>query len=468
MAEPATQSVRTLDATAKQETRYAIPLWLRDQQILHSTARVKGRIKPGDRTEEPCAVVGFGPSLNDTWEELRGYKHILSSSGSHRFLLDRGIVPTWHVEVDPRPHKVTLLGTPDERVTYLPSSTCAPAYFDHLQAGLGEAFDERVLLWHVYDPTEEGIRTLPPGEWAVTGGCDVGLRAMAMAGFLGFRNVHVYGLDGCTRNDKRHAGPHPLGGTNFAQTTYDGKVYWTTPAMLEAARQTLHELKQMPGVSVTFHGDGLTQTMVAKERDSGEPVAPVLQNVVGFVRAEVISAEYRDLNAQLHRDNLAYGVGGGKHAKTVLRLAEKLKTHSILDYGAGKGGLAKAIPFPIWEYDPAIPGKQESPRPADLVACTDVLEHIEPDYLGGVLADLSRCVKQIGYLVIHTQASKKTLADGRNAHLIQEGAEWWAERLGVFFQVGKVIQKGPLLHVLVGPKRGKAAKPKVSVIKGAA
>ena len=118
-------------------------------------------------------------------------------------------------------------------------------------------------------------------------------------------------------------------------------------------------------------------------------------------------------------------MGGAKHADTVLKLAKSVEAQSILDYGCGKGELAKALPFGICEYDPAITGKNMSPRPADLVVCTDVLEHIEPDRLQFVLADLARCVRKLGFFTIHTGPAQKVLADGRNAHLIQKPVAWW-------------------------------------------
>ncbi len=37
-------------------------------------------------------------------------------------------------------------------------------------------------------------------------------------------------------------------------TDYEGKTYFTTPGFLEAARQTWHELDQMPDVNPTFYG----------------------------------------------------------------------------------------------------------------------------------------------------------------------------------------------------------------------
>ena len=451
--------MKELDINTPQKTTYAVPLWLRDEQIKQAVARVPGRIQPSyEKRPEPVAVVGFGPSLNDTWEQIRQFPFIITCSGSHRFLIDRGIIPNWHIEVDPRAHKIILLGKPHPDVEYLVSSTCHPDYFTHLSGF-------NVKLWHVFDASEDGKRLLPHGEWALTGGCDVGLRALTIAAFLGFRDLHVFGLDGSSKGPDcvRHAAAHPNGKQVSSYCDYEGTRYWTTPGMLEAARQTIHELKQMPAVRTKFYGEGLTQALVRDYvPDMKEPSEP-MANVIGFSKPELISSEYCELNAKLHSDNLAYGVGGSKHATKVLSIVEVLSKEldhapSVLDYGCGKGYLAKSLPFPIWEYDPAIPGKEESPRPADLVVCTDVLEHIEPDYLNFVLEDLKRCIKQIGYLVIHTGPASKTLPDGRNTHLIQKPLKWWHGNLSKFFQIGKVIENGPMLYVVVAPKMKKKKK----------
>lgn len=463
--------LRALDAAQPQEVAYCVPFWLRDEQIKQAIARGLPRIEPAyERRSESVAIACYGPSLNDTWDKIRDFPVVISCSGSHRFLVDRGIIPTYHVEVDPRAHKVELMGAPHPGVEYLIASTCHRAMFDHL-VGMN------VKLWHVFDNKEDGIRTLPHGEWALTGGCSVGLRALTIAGFLGFRDLHVFGMDGsegyvaqgphpegCSVNPcthmtlQKHAGPHPNQPKGSSACEYDGVTYRTTPALLEAARSTWHELDQMPAVKATFYGEGLVQAMAKHHAQKADGGSKPFANVVGFTKPSLISAEYAALNAQLHRENLAYGVGGGRHAPTVLKLAKKVETQSILDYGCGKGYLAKAIPFPIWEYDPAIPGKEASPRPADLVVCSDVLEHIEPERLKYVLEDLQRCVRRLGYFVIHTGPAGKTLADGRNTHLIQQGQKWWGKRLRKYFDVGMITQKGPELHVVVGPltlKKGK-------------
>lgn len=443
-----TSPVKTLDIAAKQKTTYAIPLWLRDEQIkLACELKIPRLSPPTDRTPstDPVAIVCFGPSLHDTWEQVRDYKTIFTCSGSHKFLLERGIVPTYHVEVDPRAHKIPLLGPPHPDVTYLPASTCHPAYFAHLLDAKA-----KVVLWHVFADDSEAYRILPRGEWALTGGSNVGLRAMTIARFLNYRVQHVYGMDGNQRDDvHKHAAPHPMAdGSGHSLVEYGGQTWKTTPAMLESAKQTFHELDMMPDVTATFLGDGLVQAMA---RDYTRKDSPV-KGLLAFSRPELISSEYRDMNAALHRSRLDYGVGGARHAPAVLALAESLKTTSVLDYGCGKGYLARALPFPIWEYDPAIPGKDEAPRPADLVVCLDVLEHIEPDKVRFVLDDLRRVTRRVGYFIIHTGPSGKTLSDGRNAHLIQKPKDWWVAKLKPHFLIGKVYDTPPLIQVVVAPR----------------
>jgi hypothetical protein len=433
---------KTLAFDEKQTTSYCVEMWVRDEQIKLASARIKGRIQAGPLRDEPIACVSFGPSLNQTWEQIRDFRYVMTCSGAHKFLVDRGITPTFHVEVDPRPHKVALIGQPCAETEYLMASACHPAVFDHL-----EGYD--VKLWHIFDQSAEALRMLPAGEWAITGGSSVGLRTLTLARFLGFTNLHVFGMDGCHGASGVHAAEHPNQPPDYAETVYEGVTYRTTNSQLFCAKQTWHELNQLTDVTATFYGEGLVQAMAKSyvRKPNTE------SNIVGFVKPELISASYAELNARLHKENIAYGVGGGKHAPIVLKLCESLKTRSVLDYGCGKGYLAKELDFPIWEYDPAIEGKNADPRPADLVICTDVLEHVEPERLDFVLADLRRVVRKVGYFTVHTKAAMKFLADGRNAHLIQEGADWWRARLSKFFTVAQITPRGPELHVVVGPKR---------------
>lgn len=148
---------------------------------------------------------------------------------------------------------------------------------------------------------------------------------------------------------------------------------------------------------------------------------------------ELISPAYRDLNQEAHQRYPHFGATSGRHAKTVVDLIERVKPATVLDYGAGKGTLGKEVRPRVsvdWrEYDPAMPGIDAPPEPADLVICTDVLEHVEPDCLDAVLDDLRRVTKGTLLLIVATRFASHCLADGRNSHLIVEKDEWWLDHL---------------------------------------
>lgn len=138
--------------------------------------------------------------------------------------------------------------------------------------------------------------------------------------------------------------------------------------------------------------------------------------------------EYATLQKELHGRG-SYGTSGAKHADRVLELSQKLKTRDVLDYACGQGWLQKSLPFPIQQYDPFIQGFDSEPGPADIVVCSDVLEHIEPECLSDVLEHLRGLTQKVILLDIATRPAKKFLADGRNAHLIQQHHCWWVDQI---------------------------------------
>jgi len=149
-----------------------------------------------------------------------------------------------------------------------------------------------------------------------------------------------------------------------------------------------------------------------------------------------ISDEYRKLNLELHQSNPKYGTSARKWVRPIANLIRHSGARTILDYGCGKGVLAASLPqFVIQEYDPAIPGKDREPDPADLVVCIDVLEHIEPVFLGAVLDHISRLILMKAFLNVSIRPAIKTLSDGRNAHLIVEPASWWKDQLCTYFEI---------------------------------
>ena len=167
-----------------------------------------------------------------------------------------------------------------------------------------------------------------------------------------------------------------------------------------------------------------------------------------------ITEEYRRANRLLHETNSKYGTSGAKWTKKAAALIAETKAASVLDYGCGKGLLKAGLPEAnIREYDPAVPGKDAEPEPADLVICTDVLEHIEPDCLQAVLGHLRQVSREYTFVNISTRAAVKSLHDGRNAHLIVEPPEWWKARLEEHFQIVDWAPAATEVNALMRPLR---------------
>lgn len=175
-------------------------------------------------------------------------------------------------------------------------------------------------------------------------------------------------------------------------------------------------------------------------------IHPGMPLLFDIVPSDLASPAYVDLQRELHARPKGYGGKGDKWAPAVVDLVAEYGATSVLDYGAGRGMLAVALRqdlkgfVRISEYDPAVQSKSAMPSFADLVVCSDVLEHVEPEKLETVLAFLKILARKAVFVVIATRASNKTMADGRNAHLILEQDEWWKARLEA---AGFTVHTGP-------------------------
>lgn len=167
----------------------------------------------------------------------------------------------------------------------------------------------------------------------------------------------------------------------------------------------------------------------------------------------LISPEYAELNRQLHLSRVVYGCSGMHYVDDAKVVIDRYGCESVLDYGCGKGTFKLALKticdIPVHEYDPAIKGKDGPPEPADLVVCTDVMEHIEPDCLDAVLHHMCSLAKKAVFLQIATREATKCLPDGRNAHLIVQEARWWFDKIAPLVRIEEARADGREL-LLIG------------------
>jgi len=156
----------------------------------------------------------------------------------------------------------------------------------------------------------------------------------------------------------------------------------------------------------------------------------------------LISDAYRSEQEQLHETG-NYGTASIGYAPMVSQIINRMQITHLLDYGCGHlCNLAKHLKadhkVTYQAYDPGVPRFAKTPLPAQMVACIDVLEHIEPDCLDQVLDHIASLAEGVAFLSIHTGPALKVLSDGRNAHLIQQPMMWWLPKIWDRFELQTV------------------------------
>lgn len=165
----------------------------------------------------------------------------------------------------------------------------------------------------------------------------------------------------------------------------------------------------------------------------------------------MISNNYRAQLIEAHSKDERWGTSARKHKANVERLISAIDARTLLDYGCGKGELARVLEHTIHsrglflcEYDPGIQGKDTRPSGSyDLLVCLDVMEHIEPDHLNEVMEHFKDLIGKFGFFVISNRYAKAVLPDGRNAHLIVENPAWWESVFKTYFTRVEVKYNAP-------------------------
>lgn len=226
-----------------------------------------------------AVIVGYGPSLRDTWPSITGEARfaeeaadIISMSGSHDFLLRRGIVPDYHVECDPRPHKALNLTAPNMKTKYYIASCCHPDLTEKLKG-----YD--LSLWHLMNG-QDSFRIIEDiesekHEALVCGGGSVGLRAIALFYGLGYRQFRIYGMDcsfaSCAdgtpltaeeQDVMRWAGMHKGKKKDVVKVRCGERWFLTSHADIAYTRHFVDTAQRSEGAEFSFVGDGLLPEMV--------------------------------------------------------------------------------------------------------------------------------------------------------------------------------------------------------------
>lgn len=217
-----------------------------------------------DKGDMQIALVGGGPSLKNYIEKLRLFDGVIVACGSvHDYLVENNIIPHFCVVCDPDPISAKYLSKPCGTVIYLLATQCDEAVFDKLKHCA-------CYVWHHYSNDDEKLKEIDKlFEFAVGGGCTVGLRALSIAMIMKFRNIHFYGFDSCVE-DNNNAYAFGLKDANeVSGPIYDikfgpeGKTYKALGYHI-AQVTNFKDIVELHGhaFDYTFHGDGLLPEMM--------------------------------------------------------------------------------------------------------------------------------------------------------------------------------------------------------------
>lgn len=209
--------------------------------------------------EGHAVIVCGGPSLKGQIDELKwrydqGHE-IFATNNTAQFLAAHGIMADYQVIVDARADNAKfIIEEPNCPIAYI-ASQCHPSVF-------AASADIRTVLWHSWTHILEEAIENPYGkpECFIACGSTVGLSTMGIAYALGFRQLHIYGMDSCYEADEHHAYPQALNDNEvIIDVMCAGRMFKCSSWMVSQADQfqvLVGELMK-GGCEISVHGKGL-------------------------------------------------------------------------------------------------------------------------------------------------------------------------------------------------------------------
>jgi hypothetical protein len=395
------------------------------------------------------AIIAGGPSLESRVDELRYFSgDVLALNNAYGFLLDRDITPDMFMLMDARRENVDFLRSCPTVRHYI-AAQCHPDVFERLE-GLDVC---------LYLTTLPGVRELLreyKKEKVQLGGTagTVGIKALALAFALGYRDIHLFGYDSSYDAGRHHAFPQPLNdGANTIEVFIGDKSYTTTPALAHQATEFVgfaKELVMFNGMQIELHCSGLLPDFVAMANAAGE--VPLEQREQAKYEEVWTHDAYRkdapgehfvsdaiaSLGMALGDSVNDYGCGTGRASAKFIALGYAL---TAVDFAVN--ALEHDVPFVkacLWD----LPDNLES----DWAYCTDVMEHIPIEKVEAVISGISSRTLKGAYFNIATRPDNLGALIGRKLHMtVMQGSGWRAFLSKYFARVEMIERDGEATFV---------------------
>lgn len=384
--------------------------------VLQNSKRIKKWVKIEEPHDRVAVLVGGGPSLADTIEELMEVRgDVFALNGAASFLDERGILPDYQVIMDARPQTADLIGPAKH---YLFASQVDPSLFDRVPDA---------TLWHttygnLKIDEQDGFPVHDDDYCIVGAAVSVGNTALPLLYVLGYRTIHVFGMDSSFRDGKGHAYSQPMNdGEPCTVVSFNGRDYTCSVAMELQARNFVWRANQLKsaGVAIHVHGDGLLPALAHSDISEAEKYQAMWER-----------PEYREVSpGELVVDKF---------------LGMVPPKSSIIDFGCGTGRAALKMENAghfVTCVDFTDNSRDEEARRITFVRtdltkpiylhakfgfCTDVMEHIPTEFVEVTIRNIMECVQKC-FFQISTVPDNMGALIGLPLHLTVQPHEWWVK-----------------------------------------
>jgi hypothetical protein len=225
--------------------------------------------------DDVIALVGSGPSLNDTFDELRelvfqGAK-LVTVNGAYQWCIERNLKPSAQIVLDARATNARFLEPNIPNCGYYLASQCHPDVF---KAAEGR---DRVAIWHSVNAESDTTRAAILNayylkQWhGISGGTTVITRGIGLLRTMGYLTFHLFGVDSCWMDGQHHAFAQVENARDrripFKVSLVDdpehARVFQCAPWHVKQAEDLLLFLRHAGNhFRLQFHGDGLIAYMI--------------------------------------------------------------------------------------------------------------------------------------------------------------------------------------------------------------
>ena len=201
------------------------------------------------------SIIGSGPNLEDAFFDY-DHKKMMCVNQAHDWMIENGVTPNICVFMDNLPSMEHIIKYPHHNIDYYCASMASPELLDRL-----EGFTTHI--WHCLLGYNESEAFDKPVKF-VDGLQSVGLRAISLAYYLGFRNIQCFGLCGCVLDGEAYAFEskgREKHDKKLYNINYRGKIFQGLLEHTTEAGAFWKLLQQRDNAAITLHGRGLLPEM---------------------------------------------------------------------------------------------------------------------------------------------------------------------------------------------------------------